>query len=48
MIPSPFQQLLGPDFAILPEPVRRLHGLAADTTTEGRADIVASRVLLDR
>jgi len=42
MMPSPFQQLLGPDFAILPEPVRRLHGLAADAMTEGRADIVAA------
>lgn len=42
MTPSPFQQLLGPDFALLPEPVRRLHGLARDTMTEGRADIVAA------
>ena len=40
---SPFQQLLGSDFAMLPEPVRRLHGLTADAATEGRADIVAAR-----
>lgn len=43
MTPSPFQQLLGPDFALLPEPVRRLHGLRADAATEGRADIVAAK-----
>ena len=43
MTPSPFQQLLGADFALLPEPVRRLHGLRADATTEGRADIVAGK-----
>jgi hypothetical protein len=46
MKPSPFQQLLGPDFATLPEPVRRLHGLAVDATTEGRADIVAAKGFL--
>jgi hypothetical protein len=40
---SPFQQLLGPDFARLPEAVQRLHGLRADATTEGRADIVAGK-----
>jgi hypothetical protein len=43
VIPSPFQQLLGPDFALLPEPVRRLHGLNADAKTEGRADIAAAK-----
>jgi hypothetical protein len=43
---SPFQQLLGADFAMLPEPVRRLHGLAGNATTAGRADIVATRGLL--
>ena len=43
MPPSPFQQLLGSEFAILPEPVHRLHGLAADAATEGRADIVAAK-----
>jgi Domain of unknown function (DUF4166) len=42
---SPFQQLLGNEFAILPEPVRRLHGLAGDAATEGRADIVAANGL---
>ena len=46
MKPSPFQQLLGTDFAILPEPVRRLHGLAVDVATEGRADIVAAKGFL--
>lgn len=48
MTPSPFQLLLGADFAILPEPVRQLHGLAADAVTAGRADIVAGRGLLPR
>jgi hypothetical protein len=43
MTPSPFQQLLGPDFALLPEPVRRLHGLRVDARTEGRAEIVAGK-----
>ena len=43
MTPSPFQQLLGADFALLPEPVQRLHGLRAEATTEGRADIVAGK-----
>jgi hypothetical protein len=42
MKPSPFQQLLGADFAQLPEPVRRLHGLTADATTEGRAEVTAA------
>jgi hypothetical protein len=46
MPPSPFQQLLGDDFAVLPEPVRRLHSLAADTMTEGYADIVAAQGFL--
>ena len=41
MPPSPFQQLLGADFATLPEPVRRFHSLAADARTEGRADITS-------
>jgi len=31
--------VLGPNFASLPEPVRRLHGLSADATTIGCADI---------
>jgi hypothetical protein len=35
--------LLGPDFAVLPEPVRRLHGLTADAKTAGRADITAAQ-----
>jgi len=42
MKPSPFQQLLGADFAQLPEPVRRLHSLAADAMTEGRAEVTAA------
>lgn len=46
MPPSPFEQLLGPEFAVLPEPVRRLHSFAADAATEGRAEIVARRGLL--
>jgi hypothetical protein len=44
--PSPFQQLLGAEFNILPEPVRRLHGLTVDAATEGRADIVAAKGLV--
>jgi hypothetical protein len=39
---SPFQLLLGDQFARLPEPVRRLHGLSGDTVTEGRAEITRS------
>ena len=42
MKPSPFQQLLGADFAQLPEPVRRLHGLTAAAMTEGRAEVTAA------
>jgi hypothetical protein len=42
MPPSPFQQLLGDDFAILPAPVRRLHSLRGSVTTEGRSDIAAA------
>ncbi len=44
--PSPFQQLLAAGFAQLPEPVRQLHGLAADTRTAGRAEIVTAPGLL--
>jgi hypothetical protein len=43
---SPFEQLLGDEFGLLPEPVRRLHGLSAGTMTEGRADVVAARGFL--
>jgi hypothetical protein len=43
---SPFQQLVGPDFALLPEPVRRFHSFAVDTATEGRADITSPRGFL--
>jgi hypothetical protein len=39
---SPFESLLGDQFAGLPEPVRRLHGLRASAATEGCADIVAA------
>lgn len=46
MAPSPFERLLGADFARLPEPVRRLHGLRHDAMTEGRADITAGRGFL--
>src|SRR5436190_503851 len=46
MPPSPFQALLGEDFAVLPESVRRLHGLAADVVTEGKADITSPRGFL--
>jgi hypothetical protein len=42
-MPSPFEQLLGEDFAILPEPVRRLHSLIGDALTEGRAEITTAR-----
>jgi hypothetical protein len=40
---SPFEQLLGAEFAQLPAPVRRLHGLRAPAVTAGRAEIVAAR-----
>jgi Domain of unknown function (DUF4166) len=40
---SPFQQILGAGFAQLPDPVRRLHSLSADTDTAGRAVITAAR-----
>jgi hypothetical protein len=46
MTPSPFEQLLGPDFAVLPEPVRRFHSLRADAATAGRADITSPRGFL--
>jgi hypothetical protein len=46
MPPSPFEQLLGPDFALLPEPVRRFHSFAADTMSEGRADTTSPRGFL--
>ena len=47
---SPFRALLGTDFAMLPEPVRRLHGLPPGTVTEtaGRADIVMAAGWLPR
>lgn len=48
MMPSPFQILLGDGFAQLPAPVRRLHGLADDIDTAGRADITAAPGLLAR
>jgi hypothetical protein len=48
MTPSPFQQLLGPDFVLLPKPVRWLHGLTADAFTEGRAEIVIGRGVIPR
>jgi hypothetical protein len=41
-MPSPFQALLGNEFARLPEAVRRLHGLAQDTDTAGVAEISAA------
>jgi hypothetical protein len=43
--PSPFQQLLGPGFAQLPAPVRRLHSLPGNLVTAGQSDIVAGRGL---
>lgn len=36
--PSPFEDILGADFAVLPEPVRRLHSLDAPTATTGLSD----------
>ena len=39
MTASPFQQILGPSFDALPEPVRRLHSLTAPTAVAGLADI---------
>ena len=43
---SPFQAILGADFGRLPEPVRRLHGLAHDIQTAGRAEITVTPGLL--
>jgi len=43
---SPFEALLGADFARLPEPVRRLHGLSRDIDTAGRAEIITVPGLL--
>lgn len=40
---SPFQSILGADFSQLPQPVRRLHGLAEGADTAGRAEITAPR-----
>jgi hypothetical protein len=47
---SPFQRLLGDEFAVLPEPVQRFHGFPAGAAiaTEGRADIVMGSGLLPR
>lgn len=39
---SPFQAILGADFARLPEPVRRLHSLAQNAVTAGQAEITAA------
>jgi Domain of unknown function (DUF4166)/Saccharopine dehydrogenase NADP binding domain len=41
-IPSPFEAILGADFARLPEPVRRLHRLSEHTVAAGLADIDAA------
>src|SRR5262249_638321 len=43
---SPFEALLGADFARLPEPVRRLHGWSRDIDTAGRAEIITVPGLL--
>jgi uncharacterized protein DUF4166 len=51
MIPmpqSPFQQLLGDGFAMLPAPVQRLHSLGSDIETAGQADIVSPPGFLPR
>jgi hypothetical protein len=40
---TPFQRLLGDAFDHLPEPVRRLHGLATTAHTAGLAEITAAR-----
>lgn len=41
--PSPFQVLLGDDFARLPVAVRRVHALAGSLDTAGRADVAVTR-----
>jgi hypothetical protein len=43
---SPFRQILGPGFDLLPDPVRRLHGLAARCETAGLAEVAVARGLL--
>jgi predicted DCC family thiol-disulfide oxidoreductase YuxK len=45
---SPFQYLLGSDFARLPEPVRRGHGLTHSMRSTGRADVRRAPGLLAR
>jgi NAD(P)-dependent dehydrogenase (short-subunit alcohol dehydrogenase family) len=45
-IMSPFETILGADFACLPEPVRRLHALTQAVETAGRAEITAAPGLL--
>jgi predicted DCC family thiol-disulfide oxidoreductase YuxK len=45
---SPFQYLLGPDFARLPKPVRRVHGLTHSMRSAGRADVRRAPGLLAR
>jgi hypothetical protein len=41
-IMSPFETILGADFACLPEPVRRLHAVTQAVETAGRAEITAA------
>ena len=45
---SPFQDLLGSDFARLPELVRRIHGLTHSLRSTGRADVCRAPRLLAR
>jgi predicted DCC family thiol-disulfide oxidoreductase YuxK len=44
--PSPFQVLLGGDFARLPAAVRRVHALGGSLQTAGRADVSAAKGML--
>ena len=45
-VPSPFETILGGDFARLAEPVRRLHSLDREATTSGLSDITVDRGFL--
>jgi predicted DCC family thiol-disulfide oxidoreductase YuxK len=45
---SPFEYLLGSDFARLPEPARRVHGLVHSMHSAGRADVHRAPGLLAR
>jgi Domain of unknown function (DUF4166) len=48
MQPSPFEQLLGAEFARLPAAVRQVHAARAPLRTAGRADVTAATSAMAR